>query len=82
VEDAVAEWRARYHSGPLAMGQLVSEGLLPSIPPDPYGGELYLDDEGRVRSTANPFRFARPESPAQMSPAPAVYPTSKEAPNP
>ena len=82
VEDAVAEWRARYHSGPLALGQLVSEGLVPSIPPDPYGGELYLDDEGRVRSTANPFRFARPESRDQMTPAPSVHPASKGVANP
>ena len=36
-------------------------GLLPAIPPDPHGGELYVDEEGRVRSTANPYRFAKPE---------------------
>jgi tetratricopeptide (TPR) repeat protein len=82
VEDAIQEWRARYRTGPLSLGQLVSEGLIPSIPPDPYGGDLYLDEEGRVRSTANPFRFARPERLDQMSPAPSVYPASKEAPNP
>jgi len=82
VEDAIAEWRARYLSGPLALGQLVSEGLIPAIPPDPYGGDLYLDEEGRVRSTANPFRFARPERRDQMSPAPSVYPASKGAPSP
>lgn len=79
VEDAVAEWRARYRAGPLALGQLVSEGLIPSIPPDPYGGDLYLDEEGRVRSTANKFRFARPERRDQMSPAPSVYPASKDS---
>lgn len=82
VEGAIEDWRARYLSGPLSLGQLVSEGLLPSIPPDPYGGVLYLDEEGRVRSTANPFRFAQPERRDQMSPAPSVYPASKGAPNP
>jgi tetratricopeptide (TPR) repeat protein len=82
VEDAIQEWRARYRAGPLALGQLVSEGLLPAIPPDPYGGDLYLDEEGRVRSTANPFRFARPERRDQMSPAPSFYPASKGAPSP
>ncbi len=78
VEDAMSDWRARYLAGPLALGQLVSEGLLPSIPRDPFGGELYLDEEGRVRSTANPYRFARPERRDQMPEAPAVYPASKE----
>jgi tetratricopeptide (TPR) repeat protein len=82
VEDAMSDWRARYLAGPLALGQLVSEGLLPSIPRDPFGGELYLDEEGRVRSTANPFRFARPERRDQMPDAPAFYPASKEAPKP
>ncbi len=82
LEDAIQEWRARYLAGPLDLGQLVSEGLIPSVPPDPYGGDLYLDDEGRVRSTANPFRFARPERLDRMSPAPSVYPASKEAPKP
>ncbi|MEI7704446.1 MAG: tetratricopeptide repeat protein [Deltaproteobacteria bacterium] len=82
LEDAIATWRARYVVGPLALGQLLHEGLLRSIPPDPHGGELYLDDEGRVRSTENPFRFARPESPSEMQPAPRFYPAAKGAPRP
>jgi tetratricopeptide (TPR) repeat protein len=82
VEDAIQEWRGRYLVGPLAPAQLVSEGLIPSVPPDPYGGELYLDDEGRVRSTANPFRFGRAEHPSEMRRAPNVFPASKGAPSP
>jgi tetratricopeptide (TPR) repeat protein len=82
VEDAATDWRARYLAGPLALGQLVSEGLLPSIPPDPYGGDLYLDDEGRVRSTANSFRFGRAEQSSEMQRQPTFYPASKGAPNP
>jgi tetratricopeptide (TPR) repeat protein len=78
VEDAIQEWRSRYRAGPLALSQLVSEGLLQSIPPDPYGGDLYLDDEGRVRSTANPFRFGRAEHPSEMQLQPTFYPVSKE----
>jgi hypothetical protein len=39
----------------------VTEKLLAEIPADPHGGELYLDEDGRVRSTANPFRFSKPE---------------------
>jgi tetratricopeptide (TPR) repeat protein len=79
LEDAIQEWRARYHTGPLALGQLLSEGLLRSIPADPYGGDLYLDEDGRVRSSANPFRFSRPQAPGQMTPSPKVYPAAQEA---
>jgi tetratricopeptide (TPR) repeat protein len=61
LDDAVEKWRSRYVIGPILLEQLVTEGLLPSVPADPHGGELYVDDDGRVRSTANPYRFARPE---------------------
>lgn len=69
VDEAAERWRERYVVGPLVIGQLVSEGLVDRIPADPFGGELYVDEEGRVRSTANPFRFSRPE-PNSMHRAP------------
>ena len=74
VESAVQAWRDRYVVGPLSLGQLQEEGLLDEIPPDPFGGEFYVDDEGRVRSSANPYRFSKPEpawarQPATPSPA-------------
>jgi tetratricopeptide (TPR) repeat protein len=65
LEDAIARWRDRYVVGPFALEQLQSEGLVSSIPPDPQGGELFLDLDGRVRSTANPYRFAPPEPASQ-----------------
>jgi hypothetical protein len=61
VDEAVEKWRSRYVIGPLSLEQLVTEKLLPSIPADPYGGELYVDEDGRVRSTTNPYRFSKPE---------------------
>jgi len=61
VDEAVEKWRNRYVIGPLFLQQLVGEKLLPAIPADPHGGELYVDEEGRVRSTANPYRFSKPE---------------------
>jgi hypothetical protein len=57
----VEKWRSRYVVGPLFLEQLVGENLLPAIPADPHGGELYVDEDGRVRSTANPYRFSKPE---------------------
>jgi hypothetical protein len=61
LDDAIRTWRSRAVVGPLHLGQLVEEGLIPEVPADPFGGELYVDEEGLVRSTANPFRFSRPE---------------------
>jgi hypothetical protein len=61
VDAAVRAWREHAVVGPLHLGQLVEEGLLPAVPADPFGGELYVDEEGVVRSTKNPFRFSKPE---------------------
>jgi tetratricopeptide (TPR) repeat protein len=61
LDEAVEKWRNRYVIGPLFLEQLVGENLLPAIPADPHGGELYVDEDGRVRSTANPYRFSKPE---------------------
>jgi hypothetical protein len=61
VDAAIQAWRDRYVIGPLSLGQLLEEGLLDAIPPDPFGGEFFLDVDDRVRSTANPYRFAKPE---------------------
>jgi hypothetical protein len=58
--EAVAEtYRVRVGVAPVALAQLVFHGLIPAVPPDPYGGALYLDEGGRVRSTVDPRRFER-----------------------
>jgi tetratricopeptide (TPR) repeat protein len=61
LDEAVEKWRSRYVIGPLFLEQLVGEKLLTAIPADPYGGDLFVDEDGRVRSTANPYRFSKPE---------------------
>ncbi len=72
LDEAVDEWRKRYLVGPFAVEQLVTVGLLDEIPPDPAGGRWYVDDGGRVRSTANPYRFARPEPASRRPPEPGL----------
>ncbi len=67
LEAAAEAFRARYGVRPVALAQLVFEGLVARVPPDPFGGEYYLDPEGRVRSTVNPRRFERPLTPAQRA---------------
>jgi tetratricopeptide (TPR) repeat protein len=73
VDEAVAEWQRRYFTGPLAVGQLVAEGILPAVPEDPFGGELVLDPDGRARSSRNAFRFQPAEDPKHMPRAPSFY---------
>ncbi len=41
-------------SPPKDLGELVSAHLLRAAPNDPYGGSLYFDDNGMIRSTVRP----------------------------
>jgi tetratricopeptide (TPR) repeat protein len=70
LDDAVDEWRRRYLTGPIGLRQLVDEGLVSEVPPDPAGGELYVGEDGRVWSTALSKRVGRPERARDVSPEP------------
>ena len=72
LDEAADEWRRRYQAGPFGLWQLLDEGLVSSIPPNPLGGELYVGEDGRIHSTANPFRFSRPEPASLRSPEPGM----------
>ncbi len=57
IEDAVRAYREDKGHRPANLAELQSAGYLDVIPHDPYNGNFYLDEEGRVRSTsklANP----------------------------
>lgn len=59
--DAAAEaYRQRRGALPKSLTLLVDEGLLPSLPKDPYGGRFVLGEDGRARSTEFSKRFLRP----------------------
>jgi tetratricopeptide (TPR) repeat protein len=53
LEDATVRYQERYKRRPRKLQALVAGGILKAIPPDPYGGEFYLDDQGRVSTTSN-----------------------------
>jgi hypothetical protein len=59
IEKALEEFKKKFGERPDDLSALEGEGFLPSIPEDPYGGNFYLDDAGKVRSTS---RFANPNS--------------------
>jgi hypothetical protein len=68
LERAVEAFRARAGRAPFALEELVVAGAVPSIPPDPFGGKYRLDPEdGKVRSSANRFRFSVREGPRSPS---------------
>lgn len=52
LERGVAEYRKRYSRLPKSLNELLVEGFITQLPEDPYGGEFFLDEHGRVRSTS------------------------------
>lgn len=61
VDGAVARYRERHGVAPWGLHLLVAEGLLPALPPEPFGGQWILGDDGRARSTAHDYRLRPPE---------------------
>jgi len=52
LERALARFKKRHGKMPQTINDLLDRGVLPAVPPDPYGGTYYLDGEGRVKSTS------------------------------
>ena len=52
VEQAVEKYKKKYGRKPSDIQALIRGGMLHEVPTDPYGGQLYLDFEGRVKSTS------------------------------
>ncbi|MBE0577373.1 MAG: hypothetical protein IH613_15945 [Desulfuromonadales bacterium] len=52
LETGVADFAERFGKQPTELEQLVVRGLIAELPLDPYGGQFFLDDKGRVRTTS------------------------------
>jgi hypothetical protein len=52
IEKAIVAYKDRYQRNPKEVEDLVEASLLKQIPDDPYGGNFYIDEEGRVRTTS------------------------------
>jgi len=75
LERAIAEYQARTGLRVLHLSQLLVAGLVPRLPQDPFGGEYVLDpSDGRVHSSANPFRFSAKEAPQPPTGGPTTRP--------
>jgi hypothetical protein len=52
VEKAVEAYKKRFGKKPGDIRALIRVGMLHEIPADPYGGQLYVDFDGKVKSTS------------------------------
>jgi hypothetical protein len=52
LENAVAKYRSKTGKTPQSLQDLVRAGIIQKLPRDPYGGEFYLDDHEKVRSSS------------------------------
>jgi tetratricopeptide (TPR) repeat protein len=58
LERAAGRFRAERGRPVASLRELVAAGYVAALPPDPFGGEYVWDQaEGKVHSSANPFRF-------------------------
>lgn len=53
LESAVREYKKKFNRPPADINELVTGRILKKIPPDPYGGEFYLMENGRVYTTSD-----------------------------
>jgi hypothetical protein len=58
LENAVKNYEKRFYKKPEHLSELVQEGIIKKIPKDPYGGEFYISEEGKIKTTSG-LRFAR-----------------------
>jgi hypothetical protein len=57
LERAIARFVNERGRRPANVEDLLRVGYVQELPKDPFGGKYVLDDDGKVRSSANPFRF-------------------------
>jgi hypothetical protein len=56
ISEAVSHYREKFGANPATIEELVRNGFLKTVPKDPYGGQFYLADMGKVESTSK-FAF-------------------------
>lgn len=52
LEKNIRKFKEKYGHSPQHLQELVVTGIIDEIPADPYGGEFYINDQGRVYSTS------------------------------
>ncbi|MDX9787961.1 MAG: hypothetical protein RBT11_14350 [Desulfobacterales bacterium] len=52
LEQLVAKFRAKFNRAPAELAELVAAGLIQQLPVDPYGGQFFINQEGRIDTTS------------------------------
>ena len=53
LEGAVLTFKKKFNRNPITPDELVKKNIISQIPVDPYGGEFYITNDGKVRSTTS-----------------------------
>jgi hypothetical protein len=61
LEQSLAAFEEKFNLRPQTLDELVTRGILPVLPEDPYGGEFYIEEDGSVKTTSNLLRV-RPQA--------------------
>lgn len=59
LEQAVEQYRQKFGKFPETLEVLVKQGMISQIPTDPYGGEFYLDSQGKIWTTSDLTMYKR-----------------------
>jgi len=58
LEEVLDKYAQGYNGSPVRLEELVANGLIERIPPEPFGGYYYIDGEtGEVKSSTHPQRL-------------------------
>ncbi len=52
LEKGIIFYQEKFGNSPSSLDLMVSRGILKKLPEDPYGGEFYMDELGKVKTTS------------------------------
>lgn len=52
LQEKVDAFKKRFGVAPRKLEQLIQQGIITAIPEDPYGGDFFVDQNGRVYTTS------------------------------
>lgn len=67
IDTAAEQFEARSGRKPASVAALQEAGLLEGLPPDPLGGEYFLDLNGRARATSGAYRLENYTNPKKQA---------------
>lgn len=52
LEEGIKNFESSYHRKPESIEDMLNNRIIDKIPQDPYGGEFYMDEKGKIRTTS------------------------------